>query len=570
MKDLGDGLRELVEGFRRLFWRRNWEAMVEDGLLPEEGAFDVLEMLVGNLQDRLVGRTPHTLQLRSPGGRAVRVHAGAGEPWPARIALRLPRDLGIQVEPVPRSIDGVPQESDQALQIEGLRIEGQPLELMRALSPQVLRCLRGLVRWPGDDLRGADLHLALPNPDSPWSLLKRVRLALRLADAAVTAEAEEVLADRFGQRRDPSWARWSLRSLAEIGTAHPSFAALQLAFMRAQPDSAVAAAALDFAHARSSLHRAVRDSASRAAALRVLLRMPPDPETAALLLAYPSLERALLALERHDGFLAEEAWRELERRLDSPPPEALAVQMLELASRAEPANRARLLTHLVPHVGALPRAKRVALAEAVLRFCPSSTALELTEPICASAASTSGPLPRAGARQLVPILPEHPRVDAALAGLAEERHRSEAAGVLTRRFAAGKSLTLLADFASTAPSMPRPEADDLVLALHRPGEPGLAVLRAFLKHEEPDVVTLAATPLGRFGGRAELLALGSRASQADTPDPLEASLRGAMDAIEARLGPVQRGGLSVAPEGQGELALVGEAGELALTGEDDA
>ncbi len=567
--DMTQGLRDLAEGFRRLFWRRNWEAMVEDGLLPAEGAFDVIELLAGNLQDCLVERTPYTVQLRSPGGQTVRVSGGGGQPWPARIVLRLPRDLRIQVEPVPRSIEGEFEEPGQALQVGDLLLEGQPLELMRALSPSVLGCLRGLVKRDGDALRSDDLHLALPSPDSPWSLLKRVRLALKLVDVAVTAEAEDVLAQRFGQRQEVSWSRCALRALARIGTGHPRFPALQLAFMLRQPDSAVAAASLDFAHARSSLNAAVRDPATRSAALRVLLRMPSDPETAVLLAEYPSLELALLALERHDGFLAEEAWEELDRRLDAPPPAELALQMLGLASRAEPSQRARLLTRLAPWFRAVPRAKRVALAEAVIRFCAPATTLELTEPICASAASTDGPLPRAGARRLVPKLLDHPRVDAALREFAS-RSSQDAAAALTRRFAAGRSLPLLAAFTEAAPSMPRPAADDLVLALHRDDEHGLAVLRAFLEHEDPDVVTLAAAPLGRFGGHDELLALGGRTSQPDTSEELQASLRAAMDAIEVRLGPIQRGGLSVATQHPGELALIAEAGELALTDEDDA
>ena len=561
-------LSDLMEALTRLFARR-WERVVANDF---EGLddFDVLELITANLGAAVDSRAGDEVLLRSPAGRIVRVRPEGAERWPSRLIVGLPRGLGLDAAPRPTAIDGLLGDAGGGLGIDELLVFGRPEVLMCSASPAVLDRLRGLVCRSGDRLEGDVLHLAVPRLDRPWGLLERLQSVLRLVDLVQDQPLTAVLAERFEQRSEPAWARYAQRALATVPTDDPAFAGLQLSCLRHQPETVLAAAALDLDQARASLHDLHRDRGHREEAQRLLLRLPPDADTAALLQGHLSLGLCLALVARPDGFLGDEALAELDRLLDQDvgPPHAPA--LLAASRDASSTMKPRLLARLAPWIHELPAAERAEAAEAVLLHGDPAAAGAMTVAVCSSCAPGRHALPRGLALRLLPRLAESPHVDARLAPLLGEGVPSELLAALNRRFECGRSLALVASLVPWAPSLARPAADDLVQLLARAQAPArLPLLCALLDHPEPDVVRLAAPILAAVGGHPELVQLGRRSSRPDTPDWLRAELRQALDAIELRLGPIQRGGLSVAADQGGELALIAGAGELALADSGD-
>ena len=558
-------LDTLLDGFRRLFLRRQWEQLIEQyGSEP-----DVLDLLRANLEPHVEAFGEGKLVLRSPGGRTVRVQVEPPRRWPSNIELRLDPGLGVGVQFARGKRRKAKGRRGPTLRVDHLLLTGRPLALMRAASRLVLERLGAVVLGPGDAITDDRIELALPGPDEALAVVDRVRAALDLADAVETAPALEVLARRFDQRHDSAWAGACVRAIAAIGVGDPAFAGMQLSFMLAHPAHGLKGARLHIIQARSSLAAAAAVEATKRAALRVLAQLPPAQATTALLRSRMDVELAVDLLRRKDGLLSRQAQECLEQGLGEAPDAGLVGRLAGM-TRAPPLETQRaLLKMLAPHLALLPRGSRAATARGVITRCEPDVALLLAESVFESAIEADGLLPRAQALRLVPLLPEDATVDRLARRMLEGAgRRDDLTPAVTDRLLGGRSLSVMPVFAALASKMPRPAADDLIDAVsvrRLPG--GVALLAGFLQHGDEDIVAQVAGPLGRLGGHGELMALGARASMAATDPHLQELLRQAMHEIEVHLGPVQRGGLSMVEEPGGDLTLVADEGRVALVGD---
>ncbi len=553
-------LNDLIAGFRRLFGSRHWEQLLE----AAEHDVSALDLLQGNLGPGVARRAGDAVLLKSPGGHRIRVVGEPGSPWPATFTATLQPGLGVVVRRRGQARSGRLDPRIRRLPVDGLEFDGTPAAILRAASPAVCERLGRVLLHQRDTIDKDRVVLEPPPMDLAFTLVERVEDLLALVDEVELRPLVQVLGDRIEQREDRAWGRCCAEALLALGGSSPGFAERQLRLMMKFPRLAPQLASSHAAVARRSLHRLLADPLQCAGAARVLAELPSDPESAAELARHVDVEVALALLHRRDGWMAEPAWACLEEALtDDPTPEALA----PLAERAVASGSSgRLLALLAPWFGRVPSLHRPHLARRILERCPPKVALELGPAICDAVAGRSSPLTRPQALQLLPLLPEDPLVDGALVRLTtDERRWPDAMHAITARIGAGRSHTLVDLFAGLAPRMPRPAADDLLQGIATRRVPGAqALLAGFLEHAEEEIVAMAAAPLARCGGHEELMALGRRASLPGTPSELQGKLRAAMDEIEVRLGPVQRGGLSLVAEGGGELALSAEGGTLAL------
>jgi hypothetical protein len=553
-------LDDLIAGFRRLFYANRWETLVEDfSELPTASS-----VILGNLRAHVVASSRPMIRLASAGGRELRIDLVDGHSWPSTLRVHFEHAFSIQARPLKQVEEG-PGVMRSHLVVGHVVLSGRPQHLLRIASPELVACLQRLIVKPMDELRDNLLVLTLPHPDLALDLVARLRDALAAADLVELGAHATVLPERFAQRSDDSWFRLCMRAIEAVGADDDSFLGLQRALMFAHPDRALEAAELHRHRARRTLHRALEEPEHRHVALRVLAQMRPDANTAKRLAPHIDVEIALVLLSRNDGFLAKEAMAALNLGVGDTPSRALVGRLVPKLPGTEPSLRLRLLTMLAPHIDLLERKKRAALARDVLTACSPDVALSLAPAICRSVEGSVDTYPRARAVQLLPMLPEHSSVDTLLAGLFKvRRHQNDVVFAATQRMLKGRSLALVPTFAALAATLPRPAADDLIVGIGGRRLDGAApVLAGFLGHPDPEIVGMVAGPLGYLGGHDELKALGHRATAGDTSDELRDALRHAMDEIELRLGPVQRGGLSMVDDG-GHLALSAEAGGLGI------
>lgn len=552
-------LQDLIQSFHRLFFRRKWEELAAADYERELDLFEFLERVLGLT---LEARGPRSLVLLSAAGRRVTLKRPNLAGWPDRVTLTFEHGLGCRVACRRKARAGAPE---PMLRVGGLAFYGRPPAVLRAASLDVLDELVHVLR-DGEVLDDQTLELTVPHANNAFEFVDRLRSLLTLADDIEVRSDSDVLAERLATPGDASWTNCGLSALGALDPDDPALPDLLWALMVASPEHASTAATLNPALARARLHRAVDEGDQVQLAAGVLASLPPSADTARRLREHLDIALAVRLLTRGDGFLAAEANERLDDGFLRPPDRDLLRRIVAAAEGADPAMRQRMLGRVAPHVDRLTPQERTPILEAVLRNGPAGVALGLSAVVVASSLGPGGVIGRHDAAFLLPLLPEGPSTDDALRPVvAQAASSNDLAYAITERILSGRSLALVPVFAAVAGSLPRPAADDLVAGIVGQYLDGAGpVLIGFLDHPDPDIVHLALDGLGTVGGHRELMALGQRASEGKLRGSLEDAFRAAMESIEARLGPLQRGGLSLVGEGGGDLALVGSEGAVAI------